>query len=208
MSDKVKESKDIEEKKEKKLPKVRIYADGAAKGNPGVGGFGVHIDFLDKDDKPFYTIEHAQRYPNTTNNKMELLGVITGIEYIKVPSRIDVYSDSSYVIKAFNDKWLDKWQEDNWKSSSGKPVKNVEYWKRLLSAIRPHMITWHWVKGHAGDELNERVDFLASSVADGKLFERDDNGHLVEKTFQISEVDDLKDLETIFDDFMNPPLKD
>lgn len=200
------ESKEVKE--EKPLPKVKIYADGAAKGNPGDGGYGVHIEFLDKDGSPVRTLEFAQRFPNTTNNKMELLGVITGIENVPVPSKIDVFSDSVYVVKAFNDKWIDKWQEDGWKSSSGKPVKNIEYWKRLLSAMQHHEITWHWVKGHNGDPLNERVDFLASSVANGSVFERDDLGTLVEKVFGLEEVKKIKELESLFDDFMNPPLKD
>ena len=94
------------------------------------------------------------------------MGVIAGLEALNRPCEVDVYSDSQYVIKAFQDGWLDSWQRKGWKKSDGKPVLNVDLWKRLLAAAEPHEITWHWVKGHAGHPENERCDRLATAAAD------------------------------------------
>ena len=94
------------------------------------------------------------------------MGVIAGLEALNRPCEVDVYSDSQYVIKAFQDGWLDSWQKKGWKKSDGKPVLNVDLWKRLLAAAEPHEITWHWVKGHAGHPENERCDRLATAAAD------------------------------------------
>ena len=188
------------------LQKVVLYSDGAAKGNPGPGGYGVHLEFYNTSNKVYKVKEYAQAYPNTTNNKMELLGVIIGMENITTPSKVHVYTDSNYVVKAFNDKWIDSWIEHKWTGSNGKPVKNIEYWKRLLSAIKPHLVIWHWVKGHNGNELNERADFLASRSADGYLFEPDKNGKLVEKSFTMKDVEEIKKTEEKLSAFfMNMP---
>lgn len=94
------------------------------------------------------------------------MGVIAGLEALNRPCEVDVFSDSQYVIKAFQDGWLDSWQKKGWKKSDGKPVLNVDLWKRLLAAAEPHEITWHWVKGHAGHPENERCDRLATAAAD------------------------------------------
>ena len=94
------------------------------------------------------------------------MGVIAGLEALNRPCEVDVYSDSQYVIKAFQDGWLDSWQKKGWKKSDGKPVLNVDLWRRLLAAAEPHEITWHWVKGHAGHPENERCDRLATAAAD------------------------------------------
>ena len=94
------------------------------------------------------------------------MGVIAGLEALNRPCEVDVYSDSQYVIKAFQDGWLDSWQRKGWKKSDGKPVLNVDLWRRLLAAAEPHEITWHWVKGHAGHPENERCDRLATAAAD------------------------------------------
>ena len=98
---------------------------------------------------------------------MELMGVIVGLEAINRPCAVDVFSDSQYVVKAFNDHWIDGWLRRGWKNASKDPVKNVDLWKRLLAAAEPHDVTYHWVRGHAGHPENERCDALATAAADG-----------------------------------------
>ena len=145
--------------------KVTLYTDGACSGNPGVGGYGailVHIDANGvKHEKEF-----SQGYKMTTNNQMELLAVIVGLEALKKPCDVTVYSDSKYVVDAFNNKWIDGWIAKGWKTAGKSPVKNVDLWKRLLEAKKQHDVEFVWVKGHAGHEYNERCDSLA--VAAGK----------------------------------------
>lgn len=145
--------------------KVTLYTDGACSGNPGVGGYGailVHIDANGvKHEKEF-----SQGYKMTTNNQMELLAVIVGLEALKKPCDVTVYSDSKYVVDAFNNKWIDGWIAKGWKTAGKSPVKNVDLWKRLLEAKKQHDVEFIWVKGHAGHEYNERCDSLA--VAAGK----------------------------------------
>lgn len=145
--------------------KVTLYTDGACSGNPGVGGYGailVHVDANGiKHEKEF-----SQGYKMTTNNQMELLAVIVGLEALKKPCNVTVYSDSKYVVDAFNNKWIDGWIAKGWKTAGKSPVKNVELWKRLLDAKKQHDVDFIWVKGHAGHEYNERCDTLA--VAAGK----------------------------------------
>lgn len=145
--------------------KVTLYTDGACSGNPGVGGYGailVHVDSNGvKHEKEF-----SQGYKMTTNNQMELLAVIVGLEALKKPCNVTVYSDSKYVVDAFNNKWIDGWIAKGWKTAGKSPVKNVDLWKRLLEAKKLHDVEFIWVKGHAGHEYNERCDTLA--VAAGK----------------------------------------
>ena len=140
--------------------KVTLYTDGACSGNPGVGGYGailVHVDANGvKHEKEF-----SQGYKMTTNNQMELLAVIVGLEALKKPCDVTVYSDSKYVVDAFNNKWIDGWIAKGWKTAGKSPVKNVELWKRLLEAKKQHDVEFIWVKGHAGHEYNERCDRLA-----------------------------------------------
>ena len=97
---------------------------------------------------------------------MELLGVIVALECLRVPCLVDVYSDSKYVVSAFNENWIGSWQRNGWKTASKQPVKNRELWERLLNAMEPHTVTYHWVKGHAGHPENERCDALATAAAD------------------------------------------
>ena len=140
--------------------KVNIYTDGACSGNPGPGGFGailVHID----DNGIKHEKELSEGYKNVTNNQMELMAVIAGLEALKKPCDVTLYSDSQYVVKAFNDKWIDGWIKRGWKNSDKKAVKNVELWQRLLKAKEQHNVEFIWVKGHAGHEYNERCDTLA-----------------------------------------------
>ena len=144
--------------------KVTLYTDGACSGNPGVGGYGailVHVDANGiKHEKEF-----SQGYKMTTNNQMELLAVIVGLEALKKPCNVMVYSDSKYVVDAFNNKWIDGWIAKGWKTASKSPVKNVDLWKRLLAAKKAHDVEFIWVKGHAGHEYNERCDSLAVTAA-------------------------------------------
>ena len=147
--------------------KVDIYTDGAARGNPeGPGGYGTIIRYTAPDGM-VHERELSCGYVKTTNNRMELMAVIAGLEALTKPCDIELYSDSQYVIKAFNDKWIDGWIKKGWKRGKNEPVKNVDLWKRLLEAAKPHNITWIWVKEHNGHEFNERCDLLATTAADG-----------------------------------------
>jgi ribonuclease HI len=140
--------------------KVNIYTDGACSGNPGVGGFGTVLVYVDNSGVK-HEKELSEGYKLTTNNQMELLAVITGLEALKKPCEVTIYSDSKYVVDAFNNNWIDGWIKKGWKTAGKSPVKNVELWKRLLKAKEPHEVEFIWVKGHAGHEYNERCDTLA-----------------------------------------------
>lgn len=147
--------------------KVNIYTDGAARGNPdGPGGFGTIITYEDSSGK-VHTKEISAGYKKTTNNRMELMAVIAGLEALTKPCDVDLYSDSKYVTDAFNQNWIDSWIKKGWKRGKNEPVKNIDLWQRLLKAKEPHNVKFIWVKGHAGHEMNERCDFLATSAADG-----------------------------------------
>jgi len=145
--------------------KVTIFTDGSARGNPdGPGGYGVILRCLDKDGKIFESTRSAG-YKKTTNNRMELMGVIAGLEALNKPCDVEIVSDSKYVTDAFNQNWIDNWQKNNWRKSDKKPVLNLDLWKRLLEAKKPHNVTFTWVKGHEGHEENERCDKMAVSAA-------------------------------------------
>lgn len=147
------------------MMKVTLYSDGASRGNPGPGGYGTILQYTDRAGV-LHEKEISEGFRDTTNNRMELMGVIAGLEALLRPCSVDVWSDSQYVIKAFNDHWIDGWKKRGWKKADGKPVLNEELWKRLLLAAEPHEITWHWVKGHDGHPENERCDALATAAAD------------------------------------------
>lgn len=146
--------------------KVELYSDGSSRGNPGPGGFGTILRYVDSKGG-VHEREISQGFRVTTNNRMELLGVITGLEAMNRPCDVDVYTDSQYVVKAFTDHWIDGWLKRGWKSANKKPVKNVDMWKRLLAAMQRHNVVFHWVRGHAGHAENERCDALATAAADG-----------------------------------------
>lgn len=147
--------------------KVKIYTDGAARGNPdGPGGYGTVLEFIDSKGQ-LHTKELSCGYKKTTNNRMELMAVIAGLEALNRPCEIELYSDSKYVVDAFNQHWIDGWLKKGWKRGKNEPVKNVDLWKRLLKAKEPHQITFIWVKGHDGHPQNERSDTLATTAADG-----------------------------------------
>ena len=146
---------------------VTIFTDGAARGNPdGPGGYGTILQYVDPAGT-LHEREFSAGCKKTTNNRMELMAAIIGLEALRKPCRVDLYSDSKYLTDAFNQKWIDSWQKKNWKTSSGSAVKNRELWERLLRAMEPHSVSFHWVKGHDGHPENERCDQLATSAADG-----------------------------------------
>lgn len=146
---------------------IKLYTDGAARGNPdGPGGYGAVLEYVDPKGQ-LHIKEMSQGYKKTTNNRMELMAVIVGLEALNRPCQVDVYSDSKYVVDAFNQHWVDSWLKKNWKRGKNEPVKNVDLWKRLLAVKANHEVTFHWVKGHDGHPQNERCDELATTAADG-----------------------------------------
>ena len=144
---------------------VTIYTDGASRGNPGPGGYGTVLHYVDAEGR-LHAKELSCGFERTTNNRMELLGVIAGLEALKRPCEVVVHSDSQYVVNAFNQHWVDGWLRRGWRKKDGQPVLNVDLWKRLLAAREPHAVSFEWVRGHAGHPLNERCDELATSAAD------------------------------------------
>lgn len=140
-------------------PTIQLYTDGAASGNPGPGGYGVVLKCAGLRK------ELSAGFALTTNNRMELLAVIVGLEAILWNDAVvDVYSDSSYVVKAINEGWLASWEARGWKK-----VKNVDLWTRFLPLYRSHQVTFHWLKGHAGHPENERCDALAVDAGAGAV---------------------------------------
>ena len=137
---------------------VDIYTDGACSGNPGVGGWGAIISLGD------FFKEFSGAEPITTNNRMELLAVIKGLSALKQPVDVKLYSDSAYVVNAFDLKWIDGWQKNNWKNSSGDAVKNKDLWQELVALTKKHNVQFIKVKGHADNELNNRCDTLATTA--------------------------------------------
>ena len=147
--------------------KVSIYTDGAARGNPdGPGGSGTVLEYVDSKGE-LHVKELSQGYKKTTNNRMELMAVIAGLEALNRPCEVLLYSDSKYVVDAFNQHWIDGWLKKGWKRGKNEPVKNVDLWKRLLAAKEKHEVRFIWVKGHDGHPQNERCDELATTAADG-----------------------------------------
>lgn len=146
---------------------VKIYTDGAARGNPdGPGGYGAVLEYVDTKGQ-LHTKELSQGYKKTTNNRMELMAVIAALEALNRPCSVELYSDSKYVVDAFNQNWIGGWLKKGWKRGKNEPVKNVDLWKRLLQAKEPHQVRFIWVKGHDGHPQNERCDTLATAAADG-----------------------------------------
>jgi ribonuclease HI len=138
---------------------IEIFTDGACRGNPGPGGWGVLLRH-GKHEKELLGSE-AQ----TTNNRMELMAAISGLEALKRPSRVLLTTDSRYVMDGIT-QWLDNWKKRGWKTAAKKPVKNEDLWRRLDQAQQDHEIEWIWVKGHSGHDENERVDELANQAID------------------------------------------
>ncbi|MBQ9023111.1 MAG: ribonuclease HI [Eubacterium sp.] len=150
------------------MTQVTIYTDGAARGNPeGPGGYGTVLQYTDRNGK-LHERELSAGYKKTTNNRMELMAAIVGLEALNKPCKVELYSDSKYLTDAFNQNWISGWLRRGWKKADKKPVKNVDLWTRLLKAMEGHDVTYIWVKGHDGHPENERCDRLATSAADGE----------------------------------------
>ena len=138
---------------------VELFTDGACRGNPGPGGWGVVMRY-GKVEKELCGGEFE-----TTNNRMELMAAIRGLESLKRPSRVRLTTDSQYVMKGVTE-WMDNWKRRNWQTAAKKPVKNVDLWQRLDAALAPHAVEWEWVRGHTGHAENERADQLANRGID------------------------------------------
>ena len=137
------------------MKKVTLYTDGACSGNPGAGGWGCVLLYGS------HRLELSGGEAETTNNRMEIMAVISGLERLKYPCEVDVYSDSAYTVNAFDEGWVYAWERGGWRKADKKPVLNVDLWERLLKLTRTHKVTFHKVKGHADNELNNRCDELA-----------------------------------------------
>ncbi len=138
------------------MPPITIYTDGACSGNPGPGGWGAWLQSGDHEKELF------GGEPETTNNRMELMAAIKALEALKrKPSKVELYTDSVYVRDGIT-KWIHNWKKNGWRTAAKKPVKNDDLWKELDAQISQHNISWHWVKGHAGIEGNEKADALAN----------------------------------------------
>ncbi len=144
------------------MSKVEIYTDGACRGNPGPGGWGVLLCAGGREK------ELCGGEPETTNNRMELIAAIRGLEALTRPCEVALYTDSQYVRNGIT-SWMARWKSNGWKTSDRKPVKNVELWQELDTAATRHRVEWHWVKGHAGHPGNERADALANLGIDKML---------------------------------------
>ncbi|MCL1924494.1 MAG: ribonuclease HI [Defluviitaleaceae bacterium] len=142
-----------------KSRKITIYTDGACSGNPGPGGFGVVLiaGNLRK--------EISEGFQDTTNNRMELKAVITGLSMLKKPSKVNLFTDSRYIVDAVTKKWVYNWKSKGWKRSTGEKALNIDLWEELLPLLEKHEVAFNWVKGHAGNEENERCDELARKGA-------------------------------------------
>lgn len=134
--------------------RVQLYTDGACSGNPGPGGWGALMLWNDHEK------ELCEGEFETTNNRMELMAAIMGLEYLKRGMGVDLFTDSTYVRDGIT-KWILNWKKNGWRTAAKKPVKNEDLWKRLDAALAPHDVEWYWVKGHSGNPENERADELA-----------------------------------------------
>lgn len=138
---------------------MTIYTDGACHGNPGPGGYGVVLMYGD------HRKELSGGYNNTTNNRMELLAAIKGLEALKEPCRVTIYSDSRYLVDAVRQGWAKRWQANGWRRNKTEPALNADLWERLLGLLTGHEVEFVWVRGHQGNPGNERCDALANVAA-------------------------------------------
>jgi ribonuclease HI len=141
------------------MKNVQIFTDGACSGNPGPGGYGVILKYNSKEK----TI--SKGYKNTTNNRMELRAVIAGLSALKEKCKVEVYSDSKYIVDAVNNGWAAKWKKNGWKRNKKERALNPDLWDKLLQLLEKHEIDFIWVKGHAGHDENERCDKMAVAAA-------------------------------------------
>ena len=144
------------------MKQVIMYTDGACRGNPGPGGWGALITFEDSTKEVF------GGKLDVTNNQMELSAAIEGLAALKEPCNVDLFTDSKYVMDGIT-QWIHNWKKNNWRTAAKKDVKNKELWQKLDELINFHLVQWHWVKGHSGDEGNEMADLLANKGIDSIL---------------------------------------
>ncbi|MDO4842155.1 MAG: ribonuclease HI [Phoenicibacter congonensis] len=157
------------------MKKVIAYSDGSSLGNPGPGGYGAILQYTDSEGV-LHEAELSRGYKSTTNNRMELMGVVAILEALKQPCEVSITTDSQYVVNAFEKHWIESWMAKGWKKADKKPVLNSDLWKRLVELRKKHKVEFKWIKGHAGYEMNERCDQLAKAAASsGNLL--DDNGY-------------------------------
>lgn len=140
------------------MKNVTLYTDGACSGNPGLGGYGGILIYGDLKR------EYSGSELETTNNRMEVTAVIVGLKRLKYPCKVDVYSDSAYMVNAFNEGWIYGWVKKDWKKADGKSVLNADLWQELYELTKIHEVTFHKVTGHADNELNNRCDALATGA--------------------------------------------
>ena len=139
------------------MKKVTIYTDGACSGNPGKGGWGAVLIYNNHEKE----ISGAEE--NTTNNRMEIKAAIESLKILKEPCEVELHTDSKYLKQGITE-WIHNWKLNNWKAANKKSVKNSELWQQLDEQVKKHKINWHWVKGHSGDQLNDRADKLATEA--------------------------------------------
>ena len=155
------------------MKEVTIYTDGACSGNPGAGGYGVVLMYGAAKK------ELSEGYAKTTNNRMELLAVIKGLEALKEPCRVNLYSDSKYVVDAIEKGWVVKWKQNGWMRNKKERASNVDLWEQLLVMLANHQVKFIWVKGHADNPWNERCDELARmAIQKGDLKEDENYGKM------------------------------
>ena len=140
------------------MKKVTLYTDGACSGNPGIGGYGCVLLYKGHEK------QLSGAFAQTTNNRMEVYAVITGLKCLKEPCEVDIYSDSAYTVNAFNNGWVYTWEKSGWKKADNKPVLNKDLWKELLALTRMHKVKFIKVKGHADNEYNNICDKLATDA--------------------------------------------
>ena len=150
------------------MKKVNLYTDGACSGNPGPGGYGAILEYGGRKK------ELSGGYADTTNNRMELMAVIKGLDALKEPCDVTVISDSKYVTDAINKGWVYSWEANGWRKSDKKPAQNVDLWECLLALMDEHQVTFTWVEGHAGHPENERCDALAVAASKSTDLEIDE----------------------------------
>ncbi|MCY4443334.1 MAG: ribonuclease HI [Proteobacteria bacterium] len=143
--------------------RVVIYTDGGCSPNPGCGGWAALLQWRQHEKLLMGSVSHS------TNNRMELWAVIEGLKSLKYPAKVEVYSDSQYIVRAFNDGWIENWRKKGWKLKSNQPVKNQDLWATLYDLVTTYKPSFHWVKGHSGVGGNERVDQALNEARDDKI---------------------------------------
>ena len=142
------------------MKEVTIYTDGSSRGNPGPGGYGTLLIYQGQQK------ELSGGFAKTTNNRMEIMAALVGIQSLREPCKVTVISDSKYLVDAMDKRWIYGWQKKGWSRGPNKPLKNADLWKLMSEAVKGHQMKWQWVKGHDGQAENERCDVLATTAAD------------------------------------------